>query len=514
MTIAEIRAIVSQQQESMQLQDLCKHGEQDPEYQQLTHYIHNGFPEHRSQMPDEFKQYWNVWSQLALDDDLIVCSFRLLIPAKMHHEILNQLHESHQGSVRTKQRARMIVCRSRVPDILWSHQWPQFTSKLFKDFSKEWGFQHITSSPRYPQSNGKIEATVKSMKKLIEASWTGTRLNEGKLARVLLQYRNNTLMQGWPVTCTEAIWRRFQPTTEPLPQSGNAVWKKLTRKHSYREQVEQYYNQHAWALPEVEVGTNITLHHHQTVGHIWNCYGHWPTPTLLRQLHKQSSADTKSLIPAETCAHGTNWEHTTGTCKPLPCQHMQRLPSHHDTPTYTNAGPTASSKSQPSCRPVPTWGLVGRCRNWVEPTYWLTYYVSHMIMTWCKCMVILAIADYCKCVVWWTTTLCHCRTGIMSQMDLVLKKICRMIACYLPLFKLGKLHVKYCMNVLFSCWLRGGGDVRGRDYSSDAQPSYLLYFVLHVHDSKQTHSRSSSWRRHSWGSAVEAYTIGQQLERM
>ena len=36
--------------------------------------------------------------------------------------------------------------------------------------AKEWGFQHITSSPRYPQSNGKlmIEATVKSMKKLIQ----------------------------------------------------------------------------------------------------------------------------------------------------------------------------------------------------------------------------------------------------------------------------------------------------------------------------------------------------------
>jgi len=31
---------------------------------------------------------------------------------------------------------------------------------------------------------------VKSMKKLIEASWTGARLDEGKLARALLQYRN------------------------------------------------------------------------------------------------------------------------------------------------------------------------------------------------------------------------------------------------------------------------------------------------------------------------------------
>jgi len=45
---------------------------------------------------------------------------------------------------------------------------------------------------RYPQSNGKTEATEKSMKKLIEASWMGTRLDEGKLARVLLQYRNTS----------------------------------------------------------------------------------------------------------------------------------------------------------------------------------------------------------------------------------------------------------------------------------------------------------------------------------
>ena len=108
-TIAEIRAIISEQQESVRLQDLRKHGEQDPEYQQLMHYIRNGFPEHRKQMPDECKRYWNVRSQLALDDDLSVYGCRLLIPAKMRHGVLTQLHESHQGSVCTKQRARLIV---------------------------------------------------------------------------------------------------------------------------------------------------------------------------------------------------------------------------------------------------------------------------------------------------------------------------------------------------------------------------------------------------------------------
>ncbi len=59
-TIAEIRAISSGQQESTWLQDLRKHAQQDHEYQQLHHYISNGFPEHRTQLPDECKRYWNI----------------------------------------------------------------------------------------------------------------------------------------------------------------------------------------------------------------------------------------------------------------------------------------------------------------------------------------------------------------------------------------------------------------------------------------------------------------------
>ena len=49
---------------------------------------------------------------------------------------------------------KQAFCRSGVPDVLWSDQGPQFSSRLFQDFKSEWGFQHTTSSPRYPQSNG------------------------------------------------------------------------------------------------------------------------------------------------------------------------------------------------------------------------------------------------------------------------------------------------------------------------------------------------------------------------
>ena len=69
-TIAEIRALG--QKENIRLQGVHKHAELDHEYEQLRHYIHNGFPEHRAQLPDECKRHLNIRSQLALDNDLIL----------------------------------------------------------------------------------------------------------------------------------------------------------------------------------------------------------------------------------------------------------------------------------------------------------------------------------------------------------------------------------------------------------------------------------------------------------
>ena len=85
---------------------------------------------------------------------------------------------------------RQSFCHTAIPDVLWSDGGPQFTAKCFQDFSKQWGFTHQMSSPYHPQSNGKIEATVKSMKKILATSWDTRTLNENKLCRAILQYRN------------------------------------------------------------------------------------------------------------------------------------------------------------------------------------------------------------------------------------------------------------------------------------------------------------------------------------
>ena len=46
---------------------------------------------------------------LSIDDDLIVYGCHLLIPPCMRRQVLSNLHESHQGAVCTKQRARLTV---------------------------------------------------------------------------------------------------------------------------------------------------------------------------------------------------------------------------------------------------------------------------------------------------------------------------------------------------------------------------------------------------------------------
>ena len=87
-------------------------------------------------------------------------------------------------------------CRTGVPDKVWTDQGPQFTSTAFQECARQWGFEHVTSSPRYPQSNGKAEATVKSMKIIIRSAWQGRHLDENKLTRALLQYRNTPSRKG------------------------------------------------------------------------------------------------------------------------------------------------------------------------------------------------------------------------------------------------------------------------------------------------------------------------------
>ena len=60
--------------------------------------------------------------------------------------------------------------RHGIPVIVQSDGGPQFVAKEFSDFSREWGFTHMVSSPYHISSNRKAESAVKIAKRLFRRS--------------------------------------------------------------------------------------------------------------------------------------------------------------------------------------------------------------------------------------------------------------------------------------------------------------------------------------------------------
>jgi transposase InsO family protein len=62
---------------------------------------------------------------------------------------------------------KSIFSRHGFPKGFVSDNGPQFSSHEMLEFSSAYSFQDVTSSPRYPQSNGLAERTVKTMKSIL-----------------------------------------------------------------------------------------------------------------------------------------------------------------------------------------------------------------------------------------------------------------------------------------------------------------------------------------------------------
>ena len=52
---------------------------------------------------------------------------------------------------------KSIFARHGIPEVVISDNGLQYASAAYAQFAREYGFTHITSSPRYPQVNGEAE---------------------------------------------------------------------------------------------------------------------------------------------------------------------------------------------------------------------------------------------------------------------------------------------------------------------------------------------------------------------
>ena len=81
---------------------------------------------------------------------------------------------------------KSIFARHGIPSVGRS---PQYSAQEYQKFSKEWKFEHQTSSPYYPKSNGLAEKAVQTVKMLLTKAKA-----DGKDPYLsLLEYRNTPI---------------------------------------------------------------------------------------------------------------------------------------------------------------------------------------------------------------------------------------------------------------------------------------------------------------------------------
>ena len=151
-----------------------------------------------------------------------------------------------------------MFARFGIPDELVSDNGPKFASSEFKKFADAWSFRHTTSSPGYPQSNGKAEQAVQTVKRIFRKC-KGTGQSE-YLAR--LEWRK-TPSEGMTYSPAERLLGRqcktMMPATtkslEPRFTSDKDKEELMKRK----EKQKHYYDRRAKTLPQLVAGDSVQL---------------------------------------------------------------------------------------------------------------------------------------------------------------------------------------------------------------------------------------------------------------
>ena len=148
--------------------------------------------------------------------------------------------------------------RYGIPTQLQSDNGTQFVSAEFDAFRRDWGFQHTTSSPGHQQSNGKAEAAVKIVKRLMK------RADDPYLA--LLEYRN-TPTSGMTSSPTQRMFGRA--TRSILPTGDSFENQVIQQKYQRKMVVQKHFNKSARDLPNLTIGMPVLLRDFQDQKNKW-----------------------------------------------------------------------------------------------------------------------------------------------------------------------------------------------------------------------------------------------------
>ena len=196
------------------------------------------------------------WQNIACDL-MDLSGFAYLVTVDTYSDFIEVDRLSSKKAGDVIRQLKIQMARHGIPEELMTDNGPPFSSSEFAEFSRQYEFTHVTSSPRYPQSNGKAESAVKVLKNLMIKAQADGR----DIYLALLDWRN-TPTEGMGSSPAQRLFARrtrtLLPSSERLlkPKLTTAVPDKLIERQ--RRQAT-FYNKGAKDLPALKEGDKVMM---------------------------------------------------------------------------------------------------------------------------------------------------------------------------------------------------------------------------------------------------------------
>ena len=171
---------------------------------------------------------------------------------------------------------KSIFARHGIPETLITDKGPQFSAFVFRKFSDAYGFTHVTSSPRYPQSNGEAERAVQTVKALLKKTsdpyialfmYRSTPLQSGHSPAELLmgrKLRSSLMILPTPLKPSWKALRGFRTKDKHRPIRAQQK-RNFDKRHRVRDLPFLHPNTYAWIdTPTYGRQPGVVQHSHHT----------------------------------------------------------------------------------------------------------------------------------------------------------------------------------------------------------------------------------------------------------
>ena len=154
---------------------------------------------------------------------------------------------------------KQVFSEFGVPQSVMTDNGPPFSLKEFTAFANQYHFDHITSSPRYPQSNGFIERMVQTVKQYMRKCAAAG--HDPHLAMLL--YRATPLTTSIPSRAELLNGRKYRallPTRTPIQSPHSQVAREQMVKD--KEKMCEHHNKAARDLPSLPRNQKVYVQVH------------------------------------------------------------------------------------------------------------------------------------------------------------------------------------------------------------------------------------------------------------